>query len=137
MKRLALLALGLIVAGCNTSSTFFVKETLATLPSGDQVVTMAEMHSGGCRPNPTTTRVETTWNRTGQPDRVLTVHGDMTNLGPHRSQLETRSLDADHVILAGDDGKPLASFDYDHARAYFGPAAQPEWAHVPAASAGK
>jgi len=137
MKRLFLLASILCITGCNSSSTFFVKESLARLPSGDEVTTMAEMHTYTCKFKQVTStvRMETTWTRAGQPDRILTVHGDMTGM-PNRQALQTRCPDADHIILTREDGQPLASFDYDHARAYFGPAAQPEWTRVQSARAG-
>jgi hypothetical protein len=130
MKRTLLLALVLAIAGCSTSSTYYVKDTLTTLPSGDQVVSTGEIHQPACTRQAVMTREETAWIRAGQPQRVLTVSKAPDEKVPYHSQLQARIVDADHVVLADDKGEPHMSFDYDHARAYVGASVQPAWARA-------
>jgi hypothetical protein len=124
-----MIGLAVFLGGCSSGQTFFVKDSLVKTSAGDEIATMAEMHESTChfKKVHTVVRTETTWNRGDEPTRVLTVEGDLKAAGVLRGAVETRLVDADHVVLAR-DGEPVAAFDYDHARAYFGPAAQPAWA---------
>ena len=136
MKRvLFMVAAGLLFVGCNSSQHFFVKDTLATLPSGDQVVMMAEYYSSSCQRTTSITRTDTTWTRAGQPDRPLTVSSIPDHKPVNYSLLKTREIDRERFVLINEQGQVQASFDYDHARAYFGAQAQPAWASEVAARA--
>jgi hypothetical protein len=127
--RLLLFVLTLPVAACSYSSRSTLVDTLYQAPAGDRITISTEYTGHEC-PG-TVPPAVTTWTRPGQPDRVLTVHGSLATTTPPTQPptLQPRQLDPDHVIVTR-DGELFASFDYDHARAYFGPAAQPDWARA-------
>jgi hypothetical protein len=115
------------LGGCANHFQGTLVDTVYAAPAGDRI-TMSVAYTGHECPGQVPPMV-TAWQRTGAPERVLTVHGEMVRKeGLTKPPVrEARAVDADHVVMLL-DGELVGSFDYDHARAYYGAEAQPAWA---------
>jgi hypothetical protein len=127
VKRLLLVAAGLMPGACTNHFRGTIVETLYEAPtSGEKIAASVEYtgHECGGYVPPTVT----TWHRAGEPDRILTTHGTLREekLTVPRV-LKPRVIDSDHVVLMSENDV-VASFDYGHARAYYGATSQPAWA---------
>jgi hypothetical protein len=135
----------LLVSGCNMTNRSFVRDTLATLPSGEVIAAEAEVVQqwGGA----TQSSSMVVWRRQTAGERLLTVagHGEMrvkdagkvlevkgdikdwNKLHGNTPAAMRVSADGNRAWLVS-QGQVVASFDYDSGVAVFGTTGQPVWA---------
>ncbi len=145
LKSLWVSAAVLALAGCAVTNRSYVRDTLAKLPSGDEINAEAEMVQRFGQTTQSTSAV--VWRRRGSSEQLLAVEGkgelrvrdagkvlemkgDSKNWfrAPGRPERTVRvSPDGNHAWLVS-QGQVVASFDYDSGVALFGSAGQPAWA---------
>jgi len=137
-------------AGCAPHYDGYLRESIARLPSGDEITSEATIIAQFGHPSRTTDAV-TVWRRKPATEalvaiegkgearvrevgRVLKVQGDTTaffksrRFDPHAPAPNVRvSADGNRAWLVRDD-KTIASFDYEQGIALFGIEGQPNWA---------
>jgi hypothetical protein len=147
MKMAWILVVGLLVAGCKTTQRSYVRDTLARLPSGDEISEEAEsvQRFGGT----SSSSSMLVWRRKSSTERLLAVEGKgewrvkdagkvLEAKGDAKEWYKTRQNTPPtvHVSANGNrawlvaQGQVVASFDYDSGVAIFGGSGQPAWATV-------
>jgi hypothetical protein len=144
MKWRWLLLPALLLGGCTTNRSF-VRDTLATLPSGDVIAAEAEVVQGfGCKAQ---NRSWTVWRRNVPGEHLVAVRGRgemavkdvgriLEEKGATRDWHKLRGNTPPTVRVSADgnrawlvsQGQVIASFDYDSGAAIFGTTGQPTWA---------
>jgi len=136
----------LALAGCSMSNGGYLRESLAKLPSGDEINEEAEIMQGFGQRTHTTPAI-IVWRRHGSGEQLLAVEGkgemrvrsagkvlemkgDSNNWfkAPGNTQRAVRvSPDGNRAWLVS-QGQVVASFDYENGVALFGSSGQPAWA---------
>ena len=149
MRLAFALVVALTCSACTPHYDGTMRDTIARLPSGDEITSEADIIACGLTAR--TTATVTLWRRKTASEalvhiegkgearvrevgKVLTVKGDTAPFfyslhskpQPPAPELRT-SADGNRAWLIR-DGKVIASFDYEHGTALFGPEGQPSWA---------
>jgi hypothetical protein len=147
MKLARLFAASLLLGGCSTTNRSYLRDNLATLPSGDEINAESEVVQRFA--SPTWSRSMVAWRRKGPGERLLAVEGrgemrvrDAGKVLDVKGELKDwhtlRGATPPSVRVSADgnrawlvsQGQVIASFDYDSGTAIFGTTGQPAWATV-------